>query len=229
MKDRPTKIIITEDGSPSIYLPEINESYHSTNGAYRESLHVFILYGLEAWFSKNPRKFPIRIFEVGFGTGLNAWLTLAWAEQYSVPVLYHSLEPFPLPEEVFSKLDYSAMDESLFHFRPYFRKLHEMEWNQGQPVSEFFNLKKDTTPLQETQLYPSDVVFFDAFSPKKQPELWETEILQMVVDSMNPGGVFVTYCAASKLKRTLSELGLHLDQVPGPPGKKEMTRAWKLE
>ncbi len=121
------------------------------------------------------------------------------------------------------------MDDSLFPFNPYFKKLHLLEWGEGQPVSEFFNFKKDSTTLQQAQLYPSDVVFFDAFSPKKQPELWEPELLKKVVDSMNTGGVFVTYCAASRLKRTLVDLGLELDQVPGPPGKKEMTRGWKLK
>ncbi|WP_114747676.1 tRNA (5-methylaminomethyl-2-thiouridine)(34)-methyltransferase MnmD [Pleomorphovibrio marinus] len=229
MKERETKIILTEDGSHSVYLPEINESYHSTNGAYRESIHVFLLYGLEAWFNRNQGKFPIRVFEVGFGTGLNAWLTLIWSDQFKVPLLYHTLEPFPLNEEVYSQLNYSTLDETLTHYRPYFKRLHQMSWEEGKAINEYFNIKKDKKTLEEAKLYPADIVFFDAFSPKKQPELWEPEALHKVVESMNPGGVLVTYCAASKVKKSLSSLGLYLDKVPGPPGKKEMTRAWKLE
>ncbi|WP_209332117.1 tRNA (5-methylaminomethyl-2-thiouridine)(34)-methyltransferase MnmD [Lunatimonas salinarum] len=225
---RETKIITTEDGSHSIYLPEINESYHSSHGAYRESVHVFILYGLEAWFARNRGKFPIRVFEVGFGTGLNAWLSLIWAEQSQVPVAYHTIEPFPLEKEIYSALNYTTVDESFtIHYNAYFNRLHAMEWDLGKPMTEFFNIKKDQTTLQEATLYPIDVVYFDAFSPKKQPELWHIDRLRDIVDAMNPNAVFVTYCAAAQLKRDLQALGLVLDQVPGPPGKKEMTRAWK--
>lgn len=221
------KIITTEDGSTSVYLPGINESYHSTNGAYRESIHVFLLYGLEAWYAKNRGKFPIRIFEVGFGTGLNTWLTLIWAEQNQVPVLYHTIDPYPVQEEIYSQLNYTQMDETLTHYNGYFKRLHKMEWDQGQPLTDYFNIKKEKTSLQEVQLYASDLVFFDAFSPKKQPELWEKPMLDKVTEAMNPGGVFVSYCAAGHLKKNLKENGLILDVVPGPPGKKEMTRAWK--
>ncbi len=221
------KIITTEDGSTSVYLPGINESYHSTNGAYRESIHVFLLYGLEAWYAKNRGKFPIRIFEVGFGTGLNTWLTLIWAEQNQVPVLYHTIDPYPLQVEIYSQLNFTQMDETLTHYNGYFKRLHKMEWGLGQPMTDYFNIKKEKTTLQDVQLYASDLVFFDAFSPKKQPELWEKPMLDKVTAAMNPEGVFVSYCAGGHLKKTLKENGLTLDVVPGPPGKKEMTRAWK--
>jgi len=225
--ERELKIITTEDGSHSLYVPEIKESYHSSNGAYRESIHVFLLYGLEAWAARNPGRQPIRIFEVGFGTGLNAWLTLVWAEQNQVPVLYHTVEPFPLGEDVYKKLNYGEMDDAIWHFRPYFQKIHKMAWGKGEAASPYFNMKKDQNTLQEVALYPTDIVFFDAFSPKKQPELWELEMIEKVVNSMNAQSVFVTYCATGNLKRMLKGLGLTLDAVPGPPGKLEMTRAWK--
>lgn len=225
---REVKIITTEDGSHSLYVPEINETYHSFHGAYRESVHVFMLYGLEAWYMRNPNKFPIRIFEVGFGTGLNAWLSLVWAEQYKVPVLYHTIEPFPLQEEVYKQLNYTEVDDSIYHYAPFFQVLHEAPWNKGDIVTEYFNMKKDEVTLEDAILYPSDVIFYDAFAPNKQPELWTKEMLAKAVDTLNPGGVLVTYCAKGQLKRDLKELGLQVETLPGPPGKKEMTRAWKV-
>jgi tRNA U34 5-methylaminomethyl-2-thiouridine-forming methyltransferase MnmC len=226
---REVKIITTEDGSHSLFVPELNETYHSFHGAYRESVHVFMLYGLEAWFMRNPDRFPIRIFEVGFGTGLNAWLSMVWAEQYKVPVLYHSLEPFPLEKEVYSQLNYTQVDPSISEYALYFNMLHQAPWNEGAVLSEYFNMKKDIATLEKAILFPADVVLFDAFAPSKQPELWTKEVIAKVVDTMNPGGVFVTYCAQGQLKRNLKELGLEVETLPGPPGKKEMTRAWRLQ
>jgi len=229
MTNKGPKIITTEDGSHSVYLPDINESYHSSHGAYRESIHVFLLYGLEAWYARNRGKFPIRIFELGFGTGLNAWLTLIWAEQNQVPVLYHTIEPYPLSADIYNELNFTQMDETLTHYNGYFKRLHQMDWDSGKPMTDYFNIKKDKISLQEVKLYPADIVYFDAFSPKKQPELWEHAMLQKIHERMNPQGVFVTYCAAGHLKKNLVSLEMTLDEVPGPPGKKEMTRAWKKQ
>ena len=225
---REVKIITTEDGSHSLFVPELNETYHSFHGAYRESVHVFMLYGLEAWYMRNPDRFPIRVFGVGFGTGLNAWLSMVWAEQYKVPVLYHSIEPFPLQKEVYSQLNYTQVDPSISEYALYFNMLHQAPWNEGAVLSEYFNMKKDIVTLEKAILFPADVVLFDAFAPSKQPELWAKEVLAKVVDSMNPGGVFVTYCAQGQLKRNLKDLGLEVESLPGPPGKKEMTRAWRM-
>jgi tRNA U34 5-methylaminomethyl-2-thiouridine-forming methyltransferase MnmC len=222
------KIIVTDDGSHSVYLPEINESYHSSHGAYRESIHIFLLYGVEAWYARNRGKLPVRIFEVGFGTGLNAWLTLIWAEQNNVPILYHTIEPFPLEKEIYSQLNYTQLDETLTHYNNQFQRLHKMDWDTGKPMTDYFNIKKEKATLEEVVMYGTDIVYFDAFSPKKQPEVWEKDLLAKVVEAMNPNAVFVTYCAAAKVKKDLQSLGLTLDVVPGPPGKKEMIRAWKL-
>jgi len=227
MSQPKVKLITTEDGSHSLYHEELQETYHSFHGAYRESIHVFMLYGLDAWLNRNPRKFPLRVFEVGFGTGLNAWLALVWAEQNQVPVLYHSIEPFPVSEEIYSQLNYTEHDHGIWHYHKYFQVLHELPWNEGGPVSEYFNFKKDQTSLTDAVLYPVDVVFFDAFAPSKQPELWKKEALTPVVDAMRPGAVFTTYCAMGQLKRDLKDFGLEVETLPGPPGKKEMTRAWK--
>jgi tRNA U34 5-methylaminomethyl-2-thiouridine-forming methyltransferase MnmC len=186
-----------------------------------------MLYGLDSWLARNPNKFPIRVFEVGFGTGLNAWLALIWAEQNQVPVLYHSIDPFPLEAEIYSQLNYTEHDHAIWHYHKYFQALHELPWNEGGPVSEYFNFKKDQTTLEEADLYPADLVFYDAFAPSKQPELWKKEVLGPVVDAMRPGAAFTTYCAMGQLKRDLKDLGLEVETLPGPPGKKEMTRAWK--
>ena len=221
------KIIITEDGSHSLYHEGLKESYHSFHGAFKESIHVFMLYGLDSWLMENPKKKPIRIFEVGFGTGLNAWLTLVWAEQNQVPVLYHTIEPFPIAEEIYSQLNYGDLDDGIFHYKPYLQRLHKAPWNEGVILSDYFNMKKEQTTLADVRLYPSDVIFYDAFAPKKQPELWTKELLQKVTDELNPGGVLTTYCAQGELKRNLTEIGLEVETLPGPPGKKEMTRAWK--
>jgi len=225
--EREIKLIETEDGSHSLYVPELNETYHSFHGAYRESIHVFFLYGLDHWFMHHPHKQPIRIFEVGFGTGLNAWLALVWAEQNKLPLLYHTIEPFPIPEDIYTKLNYTSIDEDLSHFKGQFDRLHKAPWNEGGALTEYFNMKKDQTTLEEAQLYPTDVVFFDAFAPSKQPELWAKDLLKKVVDAMSPGAVFVTYCAKGQLKRDLTELGLKVETLPGPPGKKEMIRGTK--
>ncbi|GAA0878566.1 tRNA (5-methylaminomethyl-2-thiouridine)(34)-methyltransferase MnmD [Algoriphagus jejuensis] len=221
------KIITTGDGSHSLYHEALQETYHNSQGAYREAIHIYMIYGLDSWLARNPRKYPIRIFEVGFGTGLNAWLTLVWAEQNQIPVLYHTIEPFPLEKEIYSQLNYIEHDNGIWHFHKYFEALHNAPWNEGGPVSEYFNFKKDKATLEEAQLYPSDVVFFDAFAPKKQPELWSKDSLQKVVEMIRPSGVFMTYCATGQLKRDLDALGLTVETVPGPPGKKEITRGWK--
>jgi tRNA U34 5-methylaminomethyl-2-thiouridine-forming methyltransferase MnmC len=220
-------LIVTEDGSHSIYHESLKETYHSFHGAFKESIHVFMLYGLDAWPMRNPQKKPIRIFEVGFGTGLNAWLTLVWAEQNQIPVLYHTIEPFPLDEEIYSQLNYGDIDDGIFHYKPYLQRLHKANWNEGVVISEYFNMKKEQTTLEEVRLYPSDVVFFDAFAPSKQPELWTKDLLEKVSQQLNHGGVLTTYCATGELKRNLKDLGLTVETLPGPPGKKEMTRAWK--
>jgi tRNA U34 5-methylaminomethyl-2-thiouridine-forming methyltransferase MnmC len=222
------KLIVTEDGSHSIYHEDLKETYHSSHGAFKESIHVFMLYGLDAWLMRNPQKKPIRIFEVGFGTGLNAWLTLVWAEQNQIPVLYHTIEPFPLNEEIYSQLNYGDIDDGIFHYKPYLQRLHKAPWNEGVIMSEYFNMKKENVTLEQVKLYPSDVVFFDAFAPSKQPELWEKDLLVKVSQQLNPGGVLTTYCATGELKRNLNDSGLVVETLPGPPGKKEMTRAWKI-
>lgn len=219
------KIVTTADGSNTLLLPEFDETYHSMEGAFREAIHVFMLYGLEAWLIRNQGVQPIRIFEVGFGTGLNAWLTLVWAEQNKIPVLYHSIEPFPVEKEIYSQLNYIEIDQTIYHFAPYFKRLHEAPWDEGFIASEYFNMKKEKTSLEDAVLYHADVIFYNPFSMKNQPELWDKHILEKVVETMNPNAVLVSPSAENQLRSDLKALGLEVEILPGPSDKNEMTRA----
>lgn len=218
-----TEIILTEDGSHSLLNTTLNETYHSIHGAVQESKHVFVKHGLD--FAGQTRKDSLSILEVGFGTGLNALLTLQHAQQRSARIQYTSLEAFPLPEAIWSKLNYT---ESL-GLTEYFSQLHQAPWNVQSFILPNFQLLKIDKTLQDVNLDRTfDLIYFDAFAPSKQPEMWTFDMLQKVVNSMSPGGVFVTYCAKGQLKRDLKSLGLEVETLPGPPGKKEMVRAVKV-
>lgn len=206
------EIITTSDGSHSLLNTELDETYHSRHGALQESLHVFIRNGLDI-----VDKDEVNVFEVGFGTGLNALL----AAQSKKKVNYTSIEAYPLPEEVYSQLNYEPKDFLL--------ELHRAAWNHKSQISNLKLIKFHTT-LESITLSPNqfDVIFFDAFAPSKQPEMWELPMIKKVCDSLMPGGLFVTYCAKGQLKRDLKSMGMEVETLAGPPGKKEMVRARKL-
>lgn len=212
------QLITTGDGSHSLFVPEMDETYHSRHGAIQESQHVFISHGLRHWLG-NTGSNTLVIFEVGFGTGLNAWLTNQVARQERLHITYYSIEAYPLQRDVWTQLNYSTGDDS-------FRLLHEAAWNTPVVINEHFTLHKIHGKL-EMQLMPSavDIVFFDAFAPGKQPELWSFQILEKVCAALRPSGVFVTYCAKGQLKRDLRALRLRMETLQGPPGKLEMVRA----
>lgn len=218
------KIITTSDGSHSLFNEELNETYHSVHGAIQESLHVFIQSGLTYFIEKfNPNH--ISILEVGFGTGLNALLTVQTAQHSSLLFHYKTLEAFPLEEEVWSQLNYGDALNS----KENFDSLHRVSWEEQHTILPNFQFQKHHIKLQDVVLTPSlfDIIFFDAFAPNKQPELWEIDTLKKVTDALRTNGVFVTYCAKGQLKRDLKSLGLTVETIPGPPGKKEMVRAIK--
>lgn len=216
-------LITTGDGSHSLLNTHLNETYHSHHGAVQESLHVFIDKGLK-FFLESSKSTEVTIFEVGFGTGLNAFLTMQLAKSRpSINTVYTTIEAFPLGREVWSQLNYAASD------REDFNQLHESEWEQFVRISHNFVLGKKRITLQEITLTESfDVIYFDAFAPNKQPEMWEIPVLEKVVAAMKAGSVFVTYCAKGQLKRDLKSLGLTVETLAGPPGKKEMVRALKI-
>jgi tRNA U34 5-methylaminomethyl-2-thiouridine-forming methyltransferase MnmC len=218
------QIITTGDGSHSLLNTTLNETYHSVHGAKRESIHVFIKHGLEFFREKSPCE-VVSIFEVGFGTGLNALLTASFADEKKQKINYTSIEAFPLTSEIWSQLNYSETD----HDRLLFKKLHEDSWGTENLISDFFALLKMKITLQEISFKEHfDVVYFDAFAPSKQPELWEIPVLQKIYEALKVDGVFVTYCAKGQLKRDLKTLGFLVETLAGPPGKKEMVRALKI-
>ncbi len=220
------RVITTEDGSSSIYHEGLRETYHSFHGAIQESQHVFIKAGLNYWLSQN-RGQPVDILEVGMGTGLNVILTLRAQLEIGFPVHYTTLEPFPLPENVLQAVNYK---ELLNHrvLSELFDRIHELPWDQEVSASLEFNLEKLKTTLQEFATERAyDLVYFDAFAPNKQPELWGVQWLRKVHYLMKPGALLTTYCAKGQFKRDLKAVGFEVEPLPGPPGKMEMVRATK--
>ena len=215
------KIIVTGDGSHSLFNEALDETYHSRHGAVQESLYVFIEHGFRHFVRTQQPKL-ISILEVGFGTGLNALLTVAEAIESNIPVAYTALETYPLSQEVWVKLNYSDTNNL-------FNELHQSEWCRWNQINSHFRLLKLEKSLQDVKLEPQqyDLIYFDAFAPNKQPELWELTVLDKVVKTLKSGGIFVTYCAKGQLKRDLKSLGLIVESLPGPPGKREMVRALK--
>lgn len=214
------RLILTEDGSHTIYLPEINEHYHSVHGAISESLHVYIRSG----FSYHPAR-KVSILEVGFGTGLNVLLTFAQAREEKRKVIYHTVDTFILPDDITDCLNYLSYEV----INPeWFRLIHEVSWDAEHEISEFFHLKKvlaDIKKLDLTSKY--DLVYYDAFGPNKQPEMWTENIFRKIYDSMNPGSILTTYSSKGEVKRKFEQCGFMVEKIPGPPGKREMLRCVK--
>ena len=220
------RFLITEDGSHTLYVPELDETYHSIHGARQESEHVFIQHGLRYTVQQLNKKKP-SVLEVGFGTGLNAWLTAMAAQKLICPVSYTTIEAHPLTGEEVQSLNYPALATHQ-HEAEIFFKIHESAWEDFMEISPFFLLKKVCTTLQEykhDQCF--DICYFDAFAPSKQPEMWHIDMLKKVAGCLRDEGVFVTYCAKGQLKRDLKSLGFEVETLEGPPGKKEMVRAVK--
>lgn len=222
---RPT-IITTKDGSNSLVSAEFNETYHSHNGALTESTHVFMNAGIQSWFNTVPPEGPIKIIELGFGSGLNGYLTRLEAERLKIPVEYHALELYPVHPEIAAQLNYP---ERLDKPKEHFNELHTCAWGQTVTLSDHFKLlklKEDYT-LFELPKATYHSFYFDAFAPDTQPELWDDNAFQNVFEALAPGGNIVTYCAKGVVKRTLKSIGFTLETLPGAPGKREMIRATK--
>ncbi len=217
------KIITTEDGSHSLFNSTLNETYHSIHGAIQESQHVFIHAGLDFWMENN-KKANLRIFEVGFGTGLNAFLTTIYPAK-ATNIYYESWEAHPIDDQLTSQLNYP---ESLGS-QQIFASLHKATWDQAVVISKEFTLHKHKGDVIHDELSASkfDLIYYDAFGPSKQPEMWTKDVLEKVVTLLDHGGIFVTYCAKGQVKRDLKTLGLTVDTLPGPPGKLQMIRARK--
>ena len=222
------QLITTGDGSQSLLNTDLNETYHSVHGAVRESLHVFIKNGLE-FYIQQVQPTQINILEVGFGTGLNALLTLEHIQDSKINIQYTSLEAFPISWELASQLTYPA-DVPFQNSIELFQALHQADWDKPVSILPNFSLEKRKITLQEIEFKQPqfNLIYFDAFAPSKQPEMWERAVLAKVAQAMKPKGVFVTYCAKGQFKRDLKSLDLTVESLPGPPGKREMVRATKV-
>lgn len=211
---------LTADGSNTVVSDIFSETYHSVNGAVTESMHVFIDAGLKACAKKR-----IRVFEVGFGTGLNALLTCIEAEKHNLQIEYHSIELYPISLETVEHLRYH---DFLLSDTQTLKTMHEALWHIPIQISPNFQLKKIAGNLIDialTDFY--DVVYFDAFSPAIQPELWTTDIFAKFYIHMFHGGMITTYCAKGEVRRNMKAAGFEVERLPGPPGKREMLRAKK--
>jgi tRNA U34 5-methylaminomethyl-2-thiouridine-forming methyltransferase MnmC len=224
--EREFKIINTGDGSNSIFVPSLKETYHSTFGAITESQYVFIQEGLNFYLNTNLKP-EVNILEIGFGTGLNALLTLAFCEQWNFPIAYATLEPFPLDLEITSKLNFCD-NQLLFRRETELELIHNAVWENEVEITKNFVLTKTQKKLEEFKSNSQfDLVYFDAFAPTKQPELWDIDVIARATDILAENGMLVTYCASRQFRRNLISLGLEVEVLKGPPGKLEMVRAIK--
>ena len=217
------KIICTEDGSHTLYIPEMDEHYHSMHGAVQESKHVFIEAGYNA-----VAKDKLIIFEVGFGTGLNALLTLKESHINRKRVQYFSIEKYPLTPEEYSTLNYAQIQGK--QYSEYFLKLHQCNWDIPVEITNnfiFTKLRGDITNFCFDQLPLFDLIYFDAFAPNKQDGLWSSRIFNQLYTNSNNNAVLVTYCAKGEVRRTMQAAGFSVQRIPGPPGKREMIKAMK--
>ena len=216
------KHVVTKDGSSTLFAPRFDEHYHSTHGAIQESLHVFIQSGL---YAHEIIEGPISILEMGFGTGLNALLTCLYKGKKHIS--YTSLEAYPVPDELIQQLNYAT--ETREHgAEGVFETIHAAPWEVSTEIVIDFHLLKHQIELQAYQPGQAfDVIYFDAFAPNAQPELWTKEIFSKLYNNLNPGGVFVTYSAKGNVRRALLAAGFEVEKIPGPPGKREMLRGRK--
>lgn len=222
MKNEDYQKIATADGSDSVWVRSLDETYHSRHGAVQEAQHVFIKSGLLPTLKK---KSPVRVFEVGFGTGLNALLSWITANERNAHVDFQTVEKYPLPSELIEVVNYG---DQLPNSEEMLQRLHQVGWNKKQALDDSFEFCKWQCDLDELTLTDQfDLVMYDAFGPRVQPNMWGIDKLQIVYNMLVAGGVLVTYCAQGQFRRNLSEIGFEWETLPGPPGKREMTRAIK--
>ena len=217
---RRNKNMITEDGSITLYNEQIGEYYHSTHGAIQESNHIFIKDGFY-----ECKKDEIHILEMGFGTGLNAFLTLLEAEKTNKKIYYHTVELYPISMEQAKGLNYAEILAP--EKKDILLKLHEAKWGENSKICSNFEIVKIQSDFCALDLkdYKFDVVYYDAFSPEKQPELWSLEIFEKIFSHCNSGAILTTYCAKGYVRRNLQAAGFTVHRLPGPPGKREKLSA----
>lgn len=220
------EIIITGDGSSTIHIPEWNEQYHSKHGALQEAKHVFIDMGLKPVLNRGG-KAEISILEIGFGTGLNVLVTWEEAKKNDNSINYTGVEAYPVAKEEVEKLNFSEIIKDPLALE-FFSKIHETNWESKYDITNIFSLIKQQKFFQDIydiELY--DLIYFDAFGARVQPELWSVEIFKKMYEALKNNGVLVTYAAKGSVRRAMIEVGFFVERLPGPPGKREMLRATK--
>lgn len=218
------KIIVTGDNSKSLLIPEMNETYHSIHGAKNESEHIFIQTGLIPQLAN----VEVRILEMGFGTGLNALLTLAHTKNKNTPIIYDTFEKYPIDQETITEIDHPGQT-NLESFRNQFDLLHALPWNQSKQITTNFNFTKYASDFLTAELKKDyyTLIYYDAFAPQFQADLWDYPQMQKLYDAIQVKGALVTYCAQGQFRRNLRQAGFAVHKVPGPKGKREITLATK--
>ena len=216
------EIILTKDGSTSIFLPELNETYHSKFGAIQEAKHVFIKNGLSLFNNES-----VSVLEIGFGTGLNAFITFLEANKINQNINYVGIEAYPVELEIINKLNYVSELEAAVH-EAVFKKIHQSNWEIENQISATFKLTKRNQKFQDiSDKNQYNLIYFDAFGFDVQPELWNEEIFLKMYESLLPKGILVTYACRTSIKKAMLKAGFRVEKLPGAPGKREMLRAFK--
>ena len=218
-------IITTSDGSKTIQIEEWNEQYHSLHGAIQESQHVFIKTGLHHFLSLYKPS-AVHILEIGFGTGLNAFVTALEAQRQDVQIHYEGVEAYHVLSEELSQLNYASLIDPNQH--TVFDALHDLSWEELHPIASHFSLKKRQqffADIQDKNIF--DLIYFDAFGARVQPELWTESIFKRMFNALKTHGVLVTYAAKGSVRRAMQSVGFVVERLEGPPGKREMLRATK--
>ncbi len=216
------EIIITSDGSTTIHLPDWDEQYHSKHGAIQEAYHVFIKHGLEPVSKKD-----VSILEIGFGTGLNSFITFLEAQKNNLKIDYVGVEAFPVAQDEVEKLNYVS-ELNAINSKEIFQQFHSCSWEEKhQIIADFSLLKRKQFFSEINDENQFDLIYFDAFGARVQPELWTEEIFSKMMTSLKDQGVLVTYSAKGSVRRAMQSVGFTVERLPGPPGKREMLRATK--
>ena len=215
------KIIFSNDGSHTIYRKDIDEHYHSIHGSIQESIHVFINAGLKDYLIKNIKS-TLNILEIGFGSGLNALLTIEENKHLNKKIFYHTLEPFPIPISLAEQINFKEINPTIFS------QIHEFQWNKKFLINKNFTFLKENIKLEDfssTNKY--DIIYYDAFGPNSQQEMWGVNLFEKLYSLLNNCGTLVTYCAKGQVRRDLQNTGFTMERLPGPKGKREMLRGTK--
>jgi len=216
------EVLITEDGSSSLRRKDLGEGYHSTFGAIAEGIHIFINAGLR----NIEKQSLINILEIGFGTGLNAILTLDYSNKESQNIYYETIEKYPLSQEIISQLNYGKV----LSLEEEFLKIHSVSWNENAEINNLFSIHKIDKPAENLNYKANffDIIYFDAFAPQFEENLWQQEMFTKLYSSLKEGGLLVTYCCKGDVKRALKASGFQIEKLPGPKGKREILRAKKI-